>query len=170
MNCPVCEKAGIPNYIEKNVICPQCNSDLKSFKIIHQLREENVKNNKKRKIPIILSLLGFSFLITSLFILFLSKSETKIDVLPITNNLSDSLIKLKSLNNQLLIDINKSNDIQRNEIKYILRKGDNLVKISEIFYNDPNKYEIIMEENKIINSNKLIIGDTLIINLKYFVK
>ncbi|MDE6246633.1 MAG: hypothetical protein K2M41_02170 [Muribaculaceae bacterium] len=35
--CPVCGKAGIPNYHSHDVVCPQCNSDLSVFRQIDQL-------------------------------------------------------------------------------------------------------------------------------------
>ncbi|MDE7392943.1 MAG: hypothetical protein K2M80_00510, partial [Muribaculaceae bacterium] len=38
--CPVCGKAGIPNYHSHDVVCPQCNSDLSVFRLIDQLSEE----------------------------------------------------------------------------------------------------------------------------------
>lgn len=37
--CPVCGKAGIPNYHNHDVVCPQCNSDLSVFRQIDQLSE-----------------------------------------------------------------------------------------------------------------------------------
>lgn len=48
-------------------------------------------------------------------------------------------------------------------IKYTVRAGDNLQKISKKFYNDPQKYELIMKENDITNANQLQIGQILII-------
>ncbi len=38
--CPVCGKAGIPNYHTHDVVCPQCNSDLSVFRQIAELPEE----------------------------------------------------------------------------------------------------------------------------------
>lgn len=38
--CPVCGKAGIPNYHNHDVVCPQCNSDLSVFRQIDQLSED----------------------------------------------------------------------------------------------------------------------------------
>lgn len=38
--CPVCGKVGIPNYHTRDVVCPQCNSDLSVFRQIDQLTED----------------------------------------------------------------------------------------------------------------------------------
>ncbi|MBD5283788.1 MAG: N-6 DNA methylase [Bacteroides sp.] len=38
--CPVCGKAGIPNYHSHDVVCPQCNSDLSVFRQIDQLPDD----------------------------------------------------------------------------------------------------------------------------------
>lgn len=38
--CPVCGKAGIPNYHSHDVVCPQCNSDLSVFRQIYQLPDD----------------------------------------------------------------------------------------------------------------------------------
>ncbi|HOJ09373.1 MAG TPA: LysM peptidoglycan-binding domain-containing protein [Clostridiales bacterium] len=46
---------------------------------------------------------------------------------------------------------------------YVVKKGDTLYKISKQFYNDPNKYKIIMEANNINDPSKIQIGSTLTI-------
>jgi PPM family protein phosphatase len=52
-------------------------------------------------------------------------------------------------------------------VKYTVKAGDNLIKISTKFYNDPNKYQVIMEANGITNADKIMEGQVLIIpNLK----
>jgi hypothetical protein len=39
-NCPVCNKAGLPDYRATQTICPQCNSDLKPFLLIHSISKK----------------------------------------------------------------------------------------------------------------------------------
>ena len=39
--CPVCGKAGIPNYHSHDVVCPQCNSDLSVFRQIAEFSEND---------------------------------------------------------------------------------------------------------------------------------
>ena len=47
--------------------------------------------------------------------------------------------------------------------KYKIKRGDTLRGIALLFYNDPNKYTIIAEENKIKNPNSIKVGQVLII-------
>ena len=43
-NCPVCNKAGLPDYIASPTICPQCNSDLKSFLLLNSISKQKSSN------------------------------------------------------------------------------------------------------------------------------
>lgn len=55
-------------------------------------------------------------------------------------------------------------DEERKEpVKYKVQPGDSLINISKKFYNDPNKYKIIMEANGVKNPNRLQVGQELII-------
>jgi LysM repeat protein len=47
--------------------------------------------------------------------------------------------------------------------KYKVKKGDTLRRIAILFYNDPNKYIIIAEENDIKNPNNIKVGQVLTI-------
>jgi PPM family protein phosphatase len=47
--------------------------------------------------------------------------------------------------------------------RYTVKEGDSLQKISKMYYGDPEKYDIIMEKNKITNPNQIQIGQVLII-------
>ena len=47
--------------------------------------------------------------------------------------------------------------------KHKVKRGDTLRRIALLYYNDPNKYIIISEENKINNPNKIKVGQVLII-------
>ena len=46
MNCPVCDKAGLPNYKVSSTTCPQCNSNLEAFMLTHQLGEVATKEQE----------------------------------------------------------------------------------------------------------------------------
>jgi len=48
-------------------------------------------------------------------------------------------------------------------VKYVVKKGDSLIKISKMFYNDPDKYKLIMEANNIKDANLIKVGQELII-------
>ena len=47
------------------------------------------------------------------------------------------------------------------EQEYTLVSGDNLTKISKLFYGTPNKYEAIAKANGIADPNKIQVGHTL---------
>jgi len=48
-------------------------------------------------------------------------------------------------------------------IKYTVQKGDTLYQLSKKFYNDPTKYNLIMEANNIQNANQIQVGQVLTI-------
>ena len=37
--CPVCGNPGIPNYLNEEVVCPHCGSDLKIYRKVSELVE-----------------------------------------------------------------------------------------------------------------------------------
>lgn len=43
--CPVCGKTGIDDYLNKDVKCPCCGSDLSIYRVIEQIPEEGHKTN-----------------------------------------------------------------------------------------------------------------------------
>ena len=47
------------------------------------------------------------------------------------------------------------------EQEYTIASGDNLTKISKLFYGTPNKYEAIAKANGIADPNKVQVGHTL---------
>ena len=46
---------------------------------------------------------------------------------------------------------------------YTIQSGDNLSRISKLFYGSPNKYEKIVQANQIENPDKIRIGQTITI-------
>ena len=47
MKCPVCGKFGIPDYLNEDVICPNCNSDLGVYKTLHAIADGNGNSSDK---------------------------------------------------------------------------------------------------------------------------
>ena len=43
--CPVCGKTGIPDFLNEDVKCPCCGSDLSIYRVIEQIPEEGHKTN-----------------------------------------------------------------------------------------------------------------------------
>lgn len=60
--CPVCGKTGIPDYLNENVICPNCHSDLGIYRSLHSNAENHDKYINKasryKKLSIVLPILA----------------------------------------------------------------------------------------------------------------
>jgi outer membrane murein-binding lipoprotein Lpp len=180
MNCPICDKAGLP----KNAItCPQCNSDLSGFlhidKIAEQQKHLEANNTqlhsevtqgkaKRRNIIVISSLL----LVASFgFMSWFSNANNKklVDTSGSDNSKVDSLAAVIAQNEvriKRFEDENQALKEQQNRIKYVVKKGDNLIKIARFFYNDEARYQDIMKENNMEENAPLFVGDTLTLNPK----
>jgi nucleoid-associated protein YgaU len=201
MNCPICDKAGLP---ENALICSQCNSDLSGFNLIqkvatqkqlsekkHLVLEQELKQNKtqkqlsEEKRLVLEQKLQKSkaqkrniLLLSSVVVLFLFAAfwfwNTKKDtsLLPIANGIQiskDSLVKVIAEKDVLITQTKNENERLRsgkNEIKYAVKKGDYLIKISRFFYGDAEHYLKIMEENNLQKNTPLLVGDTLTLNLQ----
>jgi hypothetical protein len=162
-NCPICNKAGLPDYTKRNVICPQCNSDLKPFLLLH-----TISKPKKSKLNsyIIASISLLSIVLLGLFL----KSTTDTKEL-ITRNLilNDSITKIQSINR-----VHKEQDEyvpivdkQKTVIKYVVKKGDYPYKLARFFYNDGSKYKQIEADNNLVQPYILKVGQTLTIKISY---
>lgn len=159
INCPICNKSGLPDYKTIPTICPQCNSDLKGFLLIENAIKE--KKTTFRKGVFISASIFIVILIVSYFLIPINRNRQINDV----NLTSDSVSILKD---RLLIMQNKIS-IKQDKVlfRYIVKKGDNLSKIAYSFYNDWSMYKQIMVDNKIKDGAILMPNDTLVINLKF---
>ena len=50
IKCPVCGKAGIPDYHKENVVCSCCGTDLSIYKMLSDSQEQSTPNNTNSKI------------------------------------------------------------------------------------------------------------------------
>ena len=167
MNCPICNKSGLPDFTSKPVTCPQCNSDLKGFALLEKTNSVHNKTVKKQKY--IYSLLLIFVVLVFSFIVFFP-SETTNNLPPIIQN-NDSIIEVleaKLKVKELEINRLQSSVVETKETSflYIVKSGDNLSKIALLFYNDWEMYKKIEEDNNLESGNLLFPRDTLIINLK----
>lgn len=159
MNCPICNKSGLPDYTLQPAVCPQCNSDLKAFLLIETMTKKERSLIKGRN----LLTLAFSLfiLITVFVIVYKHTPETKG-----FGNVAhqDSINYLK---NQIAKErqMRITDSIKYSQVKYRIKRGDNLSKIAHIFYNDWSKYKIIQADNNLGSNTNLVVGDTLLINL-----
>jgi len=160
-NCPICNKAGLPDYTKNNVVCPQCNSDLKAFMLLNSISQP-----QKSKIGMYL-IIGVSVLSIAFLGLFLkSNSDTK-ELITTNHSLNDSIVKLQNavVINQEETEPQPIAENQEVMIKYIVRKGDYPYKIAEFFYNDGSKYKQIEEDNDLKQPYTLKVGQILTIKL-----
>lgn len=161
-NCPVCNKAGLQDYTATPTICPQCNSDLKPFLLLHSISKPN--SNKfalfaLALVGVVLAILYFN----SLF-----------DRKKIVNENSKAIIQLQDSINTLQTTFAKTQTVESENkssqkeiiILYKIKKGDYPSKIAQFFYNDWKMYKVIEVDNKLHQPYELKVGKKLIIKLK----
>lgn len=160
-NCPICNKAGLPDYTKNNVVCPQCNSDLKAFMLLNTISQP-----QKPKIGMYV-IIGVSVLSIALLGLFLKSNSDKKELIITNHSLNDSIVKLQSavVIRQEVTESQPNAENQEVTIKYVVRKGDYPYKIAEFFYNDGSKYKQIEEENDLNQPYTLKVGQILTIKL-----
>jgi LysM repeat protein len=165
-NCPVCKKTGLPDYRTEEVVCPQCNSNLKAFKLLSGLSLH--KPTTKRTI---ISIGIISILSILLLWQFLSNSKTEtakaaLDQIP-TNTVVDSSEFYKKRIAELQNEVTVKNSKQEEAtVSYTIKKGDCLTKIAQVFYNDWQRFEEIEKMNNLVKPYNLRVGQTIKIKLK----
>lgn len=160
-NCPICNKAGLPDYTKSQVVCPQCNSDLKAFLLLDYISEP-----KKGSFQTY-ALLGLA-LLTVLFLgLFVKSNIDKKEILATNIVLKDSISTLKSEKLALEKPKEEPQIIESKEVtvKYVVKKGDYPYKISQFFYGDGNKYKQIEADNDLEQPYTLKVGQILLIKI-----
>lgn len=157
-NCPICNKAGLPDYTKTSIICPQCNSDLKSFLLLH-----SISTPQKSK-SITYLIIGFALLAAVFSGLFLKTNSTKNELVTKNTNLRNSNLFLSDS----IIQLNNTIKVLENKeitINYTVKKGDHLYKIAYFFYGDGSKCKQIGADNNLVQLNKLKVGQVLIIKI-----
>jgi nucleoid-associated protein YgaU len=157
-NCPICEKAGLPDYTKTNVICPQCNSDLKAFILLHSISKS--KNSRVSK-PVIVS---FSFLLICLLGFTFTLNYRKNDLILKNKVLNDSIAIMYTNSTLEKPDIQLSTN-KEVSLKYVVKKGDCPYKLALFFYNDGSKYKKIEKDNKLTQPYTLKVGQILTIKI-----
>jgi len=164
-NCPICNKAGLPDYTNKHTVCPQCNSDLKPFLLLHSITKPNSKTQMRFGITAIgLAAVVFAALY------FHSISDSK----KIASNNLKSISLLQDSIRNLHNDIAKTQPIAPEKnllekeiaIQYKVKHGDYPSKIAQFFYNDWRMYKQIETDNNLQQPYTLKVGQSLTIKLK----
>ncbi|MFL5765940.1 MAG: LysM peptidoglycan-binding domain-containing protein [Bacteroidia bacterium] len=165
-NCPVCNKTGLPDYRTEAVVCPQCNSNLKAFKLLSGLFAH--KPTTKRSF-ISIGIIGVLFILLLWQFLSNQKTETTkttLDQVP-TNTVADSSEfykkRITELQNNLAV---KNSQQEESTVSYTIKKGDCLTKIALMFYNDWQRFEEIEKLNNLVKPYNLRVGQTIKIKLK----
>tara|TARA_B110000114_G_C15096387_1_gene401726 strand:- start:3231 stop:3731 length:501 start_codon:yes stop_codon:yes gene_type:complete len=160
-NCPICNKGGLPDYTKSNVVCPQCNSNLKAFLLL-----DSISTSKKGRLGTY-AIIGLSLLAILFLGLFVNSNSKKNEVLVDNIVLNDSISKLKTKkvateNPKVKPKIIESKDAT---VKYTVKKGDYPYKIAQFFYNDGNKYKQIEADNDLEQPYTLKVGQILKIKI-----
>ena len=160
-NCPICNKAGLPDYTKSNVVCPQCNSDLKAFLLLR-----SVLNHRKYRMYTY-SIVGISFLSVVLMGFFLNSNSDRNELIRKNEVLNEKISKLQSeiFLAKEEIEAQSIADNQDIYINYVVRKGDYPYKIAQFFYNDGRKYKQIESDNNLEQPYVLRVGQVLTIKI-----
>ena len=160
-NCPICNKAGLPNYTKSEVVCPQCNSDLKAFLLL-----DSISKPQKFKIGTYV-IIGVSVLSIVFLGLFLKSNSDRKKLITANHSLNDSIVQMQSAvvitqEETKLQPITEKQDVT---IQYIVKKGDYPYKIAQFFYNDGSKYKQIETDNNLKQPYTLKVGQVLTIKI-----
>ena len=160
-NCPVCNTSGLSDYTKSNVVCPQCNSDLKAFLLL-----DSISASKKGKLGSY-AIIGLSLLAILCLGLFVKSNNKKNELLATKIALIERISKLETKkvaveNPKIEAEIIESKDVT---VKYVVKKGDYPYKIAKFFYNDGNKYKKIELENNLEQPYTLKVGQILKIKI-----
>jgi hypothetical protein len=153
IKCPVCGKAGIPDYHNSDVVCPQCGTDLSIYRVIDQIPTE-AKNTIWKPISAV-AIIAAAVLGT---ILLIPKNLPKVDIktIPEYVQLQDSIGRLNSKISELA-----NRPVQKNFYLYIVKKGDCFWTISKRVYGTATRYKEIADYNGMTINAPLHTGDTL---------
>ncbi|MEM7104424.1 MAG: hypothetical protein AAF502_14905 [Bacteroidota bacterium] len=175
MRCPTCKKDGL---LITTKICPRCETQitsdyeledsaekihLKEYSLLRgkivelaQKKERaEQKNSRTRAYLILMGLMLFAVLMfrkTPAPIIETVESGPKIQ------QLEEQQAKLEATIEDLQDQLGNRTP---EKIIYEIQKGDNLTKISNLFYNDPDLLTAIAMENNIPIPDRIIEGDTL---------
>ncbi len=156
-NCPICNAAGLADYTKTEVVCHQCNSDLKAFLIL-----DSISITKKESFGSY-TIIGLSLLAILFLGLYIKSNSDKSEILAKNTVLNDSISNLKSV----IIATEKPQIIESKEatVKYVVKKGDYPHKIAKFFYGDGNKYKQIEADNALEQPYTLKVGQVLLIKI-----
>lgn len=164
MECPVCNKSGIPDFRKNVVICPQCNSDLKGYILLAQTKSIHRESLTKQRTRLVI-LLAAS--IIALLGIILKPKANRIDQ-PVSSANYDSIIaSLEADLESSRLEIERlGNEHDYINYHYVVKQGDNLSRIALLFYNDWEMYKKIEIDNQLEPQQVIYPMDTLVLKLR----
>lgn len=175
MNCPVCEKSGIPDE-RKN--CPQCNADLEIFQMTRKL-DQTSKN--RLGYGVFASVLFAILLIAWIFTGFVGQSadtenvqtsqlenaRLKTEIQKMKTDLKKMKAEKKILAKENVSLTQKVAEIQKEQEKrvkeYTVKNGETLFGIARKVYGSGFRYVDLARENNLDDPTSIKAGQTLII-------
>lgn len=180
MDCPICDKKGLSG---NETHCPQCESDLTGFHIIKAVdhyqksieidltKAKEAENRNKRSLRNIYTISALIVIILFTTVIWLTTDKNnKLDAVKAHYQAeNDSIVNLLNTNRELVNKLEQKNDSLKNDqkyVRYIVRSGDNLTKVAQLFYGKSSLYVNIMKDNALTENEILYPGDTIMIKLK----
>lgn len=159
--CPICNKAGIPDFINEDVVCPCCNSDLSIYRKIHLSSMNTNKNNSKRWI--ITTIFMFIICLFLSCCLYCIYSDSHEQICAMENNLKEKDTLIEQLKNAIKKQPKFVQKEQNGMFWYVVRPGDSFCKISKSIYGTENRYKEIIKINNLRDNAILHPGDSILI-------
>ena len=158
--CPICGKP-IPDYLNQDVICPACNTDLSIYRTIDSIPEKTLWRGWLY--IAIVALVATIAITTTLFVSSATHKAQVRQLEAMNTALDDENTRLVADFTSLLTTEKELEKQLQQGFPYIIRKGDCLWLISKRLYGTGEQMQQIAEDNGITLDTPLNIGDTLFI-------
>lgn len=135
MKCPVCGNPGIPNYLQEDVVCPHCGSDLKIYKALTEIGEgERSYSKSAKKYKLLAILLPVLAILVVGIPLYLNQNKTRQET---ASQLKDKEMTITQLQDSVSILSAKVESMTVQESaadEYVIARNDCPWKIVHKFY------------------------------------
>jgi hypothetical protein len=171
MDCPICHKVGLD---QETALCPQCDSDLSCFPLLdsmaagQQMLKQRLAENdtaikrhragKHMALALCGALACLCLVLAGLFYAVRANNQAELGSLQ---------SEILSLRDSLMKDIPQTGTetVSRPPFRYVIQKGDNLAKITRIFYGEATCCDSLRVNNDLRDDGLIFAGDTLLIKL-----
>lgn len=165
IKCPVCGKAGIPDYHKEDVVCSCCGTDLSIYKLLSDSQEKSTPNNKNSKVWKIATAASAAIAIAVIVVSCILRqidisnapSELKKENTLLRDSVATLASKLEEADKEIASLEKQIEKAPSSENIYIIKKNDSPCKISRKLYGTESRYK----EIEAIITKQLQPGDTL---------